>query len=77
MDTIYKNTVFTNVATTSDGGVFWEGLEKETPSNVQITDWRGNPWTPGKSTTPAAHPNSRYVDLIFFVKFSSIASITF
>ncbi|OXU28699.1 hypothetical protein TSAR_007135 [Trichomalopsis sarcophagae] len=59
MATIYKNTVFTNVAKTSDGGIFWEGLEKEVPENVQITDWHGNPWQRG-SKTPAAHPNSRF-----------------
>lgn len=37
MGTIYKNTVFTNVAKTSDGGIFWEGLEKEVPENVQVS----------------------------------------
>lgn len=59
MDTVFKDTIFTNVAATSDGGVFWEGLEDETPADVAITDWRGNPWTRG-SATPAAHPNSRF-----------------
>lgn len=59
MDTVFRNTIFTNVASTSDGGVFWEGLEKETDPDIQITDWRGNPWQRGKSSTPAAHPNSR------------------
>ncbi|KAG8229583.1 hypothetical protein J437_LFUL010175 [Ladona fulva] len=59
MKTIFKNTVFTNVARTSDGGVFWEGLEKELSSDVSVTDWRGNPWNQ-KSGTPAAHPNSRF-----------------
>lgn len=58
MDTIFKNTVFTNVASTSDGGVFWEGMEKEVVDNTNITDWKGNPWKKGQST-PAAHPNSR------------------
>ncbi|XP_063697159.1 phosphoenolpyruvate carboxykinase [GTP] [Culicoides brevitarsis] len=60
MKTVYKNTIFTNVAYTSDGGVFWEGLEKEIPKDVKITDWLGNPWELGKSKTPAAHPNSRF-----------------
>lgn len=60
MKTIFKNTIFTNVASTSDGGVFWEGMENEIQDNVKITDWHGNPWTKGKSTTPAAHPNSRF-----------------
>lgn len=59
MKTIFKDTVFTNVAAASDGGVFWEGLEKEINENVEITDWRGNKWTRG-SMTPAAHPNSRF-----------------
>nr|XP_023026296.1 phosphoenolpyruvate carboxykinase [GTP]-like isoform X1 [Leptinotarsa decemlineata] len=60
MDTIFKNTLFTNVASTSDGGVFWEGMEKEVSSNMEITDWRGNNWKMGQSKTPAAHPNSRF-----------------
>lgn len=59
MRTIFKNTIFTNVAATSDGGVFWEGLEKEISDDVEITDWRGKKWTRG-SRTPAAHPNSRF-----------------
>ncbi|KAG5893931.1 hypothetical protein JTB14_028741 [Gonioctena quinquepunctata] len=59
MDTIFKNTLFTNVASTSDGGVFWEGMEKEV-GDVGITDWLGNKWTRGQSKTPAAHPNSRF-----------------
>nr|XP_031844676.1 phosphoenolpyruvate carboxykinase [GTP]-like [Nomia melanderi] len=59
MKTIFKDTIFTNVAATSDGGVFWEGLEKEISDNVEITDWRGNKWTRG-SKVPAAHPNSRF-----------------
>lgn len=60
MQTIMKNTIFTNVAKTSDGGVFWEGLEKEISSNVKITSWLGEEnWTKG-SGRPAAHPNSRF-----------------
>ncbi|KAJ9597971.1 hypothetical protein L9F63_011172 [Diploptera punctata] len=57
MKTVFRNTVFTNVAATSDGGVFWEGMEDELEQGVSITDWQGRPWT-GK--TPAAHPNSRF-----------------
>ncbi|XP_014207920.1 phosphoenolpyruvate carboxykinase [GTP] [Copidosoma floridanum] len=59
MATIFRNTIFTNVAKTSDGGVFWEGMEKEVPDNIQITDWHGKAWQRG-SKTPAAHPNSRF-----------------
>ncbi|XP_038050395.1 phosphoenolpyruvate carboxykinase, cytosolic [GTP]-like isoform X2 [Patiria miniata] len=58
--TCLSNTVFTNVAETSDGGFYWEGLEDQTPKDVSITTWlgKGN-WN--KSTgVPAAHPNSRF-----------------
>ena len=55
-----KNTIFTNVASTSDGGVYWEGLEDTIEPGVTITDWLGNPWELGVSKTPAAHPNSRF-----------------
>lgn len=59
MATISSNTVFTNVAMTSDGGIWWEGLP-DPESNVKITDWLGKPWDKKTATTPAAHPNSRY-----------------
>jgi phosphoenolpyruvate carboxykinase (GTP) len=50
------NSVFTNVALTEDGDVWWEGLEN-TPAHA--TSWKGEPWTPA-SDEPSSHPNSRY-----------------
>ena len=55
--TISKNTIFTNVALTSDGDVWWEGLTKEIPEG--LTDWTGKSYDP-LSKKPAAHPNSRF-----------------
>lgn len=60
MKTVMKNTMFTNVASTSDGGVYWEGMEQDLADNVSITSWLGEEnWTKA-SDKPAAHPNSRF-----------------
>ncbi|KAL8593085.1 protein kinase C (PKC)-like Pck2 [Nucella lapillus] len=61
METINRNTIFTNVAETSDGGVFWEGLEGELPQGVKIKSWLGDDdWSPESRDRTAAHPNSRF-----------------
>jgi phosphoenolpyruvate carboxykinase (GTP) len=57
MESIKGNTIFTNVAITSDGDIWWEGMTKEVPEG--LTDWHGKPYDP-KSDKPAAHANSRF-----------------
>jgi phosphoenolpyruvate carboxykinase (GTP) len=61
MESITKNTIFTNCALTKDGDIWWEGIGYDAPG--EVIDWNGNPWTQDKANKeqkPAAHPNARF-----------------
>ena len=57
MRSVEKNTIFTNVALTDDGDIWWEGIGFDAPKH--LVDWKGNDWAPG-AESPAAHPNARF-----------------
>ena len=59
MQALHSNTIFTNVARTEDGDVYWEGIDNDVLLKQKIISWKGEPWTPD-SKEPAAHPNSRF-----------------
>ena len=58
MRSIEKDTIFTNVALTEDGDVWWEGIGYDAPG--KLIDWKGNEWDPKTADTPSSHPNSRF-----------------
>ncbi|KAH0619184.1 hypothetical protein JD844_018963, partial [Phrynosoma platyrhinos] len=59
MRTIQKNTIFTNIGVTSDGDVYWEGIDKQLAPGVTLMSWKNKEWT-AKNEEPCAHPNSRF-----------------
>ena len=61
MLTCLKNSIFTNVGETADGGFYWEGMEDETPPGTEILSWTGEKYKLGEDKTKkSSHPNARF-----------------
>jgi phosphoenolpyruvate carboxykinase (GTP) len=58
MHSIEKDTIYTNVALTEDGDIWWEGIGYDAPG--KLIDWKGNEWNAATAEVPAAHPNARF-----------------
>ena len=76
--TCLKNSIFTNVGETADGGFYWEGLEDETPAGTEIISWTGERYKLGEDKTKkSSHPNSavQLVNVQLFIQNGKIQRV--